>query len=82
MPLLCWELFAAQDASYRAQVLGGAPRIGIEAAGDFCWDRWLEPDGVFIGMHGLRASGKYQDLYKHFGLTPEALVSAVRKRLG
>ena len=41
--LPCWELFAAQDESYRAQVLGGAPRVGIEAAGDFGWDRWLWP---------------------------------------
>ena len=68
--LPCWELFAAQDASYRAQVLGGAPRIGIEAADDFGWERWLGPDGVFIGMPGFGASGKYQDLYKHFGITP------------
>jgi transketolase len=80
--LPCWELFAQQDESYRAQVLGGAPRVGIEAAGDFGWDRWLGPDGTFIGMHGFGASGKYEDLYKHFGITPEAIVAAVRKRLG
>ena len=30
--LPCWELFAQQDEAYRAAVLGGAPRIGIEAA--------------------------------------------------
>ena len=63
-------------------VLGGAPRIGIEAACDFGWDRWLGPDGVFIGLHGFGASAKYEDLYKHFGLTPEAIATAVRKRLG
>jgi transketolase len=80
--LPCWELFSQQDESYRAQVLGGAPRIGIEAAGDFGWDRWLGPDGTFIGMHGFGASGKYEDVYKHFGITPEAAVAAVRKRLG
>jgi transketolase len=80
--LPCWELFAAQDESYRAQVLGGAPRIGIEAAAEFGWDRWLGPDGTFIGMHGFGASAKYEDLYKHFGISPEAAVAAVRKRLG
>jgi transketolase len=79
--LPCWELFAAQDESYRAQVLGGAPRVGIEAAAEFGWERWLGPDGTFIGMHGFGASGKYEDLYKHFGITPEAIVAAVRKRL-
>ena len=55
--LPCWELFAAQDAAYRAGVLGGAPRVGIEAAGGFGWDRWLGPDGVFIGMTGFRRIG-------------------------
>ena len=82
MSLPCWEMFSAQDESYRAQMLGGAPRVGIEAACDFGWDRWLGPDGTFIGMHGFGASGKYTDLYNYFGMTPEAVAAAVRKRLG
>ena len=78
----CWELFEQQDASYRAEVLGGAPRVAIEAAGPFGWDRWLGPDGTFIGMQGYGASAKAEDLYKHFGITAEAVVAAVRKGLG
>jgi len=80
--LPCWELFSQQDEAYRAGVLGGVPRIGIEAAGGFGWERWLGSDGVFIGMTGFGASAPYEDLYKHFGITPEAIVAAVRKRLG
>src|SRR5690349_13200029 len=33
--LPCWELFSQQDEDYRMQVLGSAPRIGIEAASGF-----------------------------------------------
>ena len=77
--LPCWELFGAQDAATRAQVLGGAPRIGIEAAGGFGWERWLGPDGVFIGMPGYGASAPFDELYHHFGITSEAIVAAVRK---
>jgi transketolase len=80
--LPCWELFSVQDEAYRAAVLGGAPRVGVEAAGDFGWARWLGPDGVFIGMHGFGGSAPYEDLYRHFGITPEAVAAAVRKRLG
>ena len=80
--LPCWELFSQQDEAYRASVLGSAPRVGIEAAGGFGWERWLGSDGVFIGMTGFGASAPYEDLYKHFGITPEAIVAAVRKRLG
>ena len=80
--LPCWELFAGQDEAYRAQVLGSAPRIGIEAACGFGWERWLGPDGVFIGMTGFGASAPFEDLYRHFGITAEAIVAAVKKRLG
>jgi transketolase len=80
--LPCWERFAQQDEAYRAQVLGGAARFGIEAASEFGWSRWLGPDGCFIGMSGFGASGPADDLYRHFGITPEAVAAAVRKRLG
>jgi transketolase len=46
----CWELFAARPPAYHAKVLGDAPRIGIEAASGFGWERWLGRDGIFIGM--------------------------------
>ncbi len=53
----CWEKFEAQDAAYQRQVLGDAPRIAIEAAGRLGWDRWMGPDGAFVGMTGLRCLG-------------------------
>ncbi len=77
-----WELFAAQDPAYRDQVLGSGPRIGIEAASSFGWDRWLGPDGVFIGMPGYGASAPAEELYRHFGITAEAAAAAVRAKLG
>ena len=80
--LPCWELFEDQDAGYRFSVLGDVFRVGIEAAGGFGWDRWLGPDGVFIGMHGFGASAPADVLYKYFGITADAVVAAVRKRLG
>ena len=77
--LPCWELFDAQDESYRAQVLGTAPRIGIEAASPFGWEHWLGPDGCFIGMTTFGTSAPWQDVYKEFGITSEAVVAAVKK---
>ncbi|WP_419897157.1 transketolase [Roseomonas sp. USHLN139] len=80
--LPCWELFALQDESYRAAVLGQAPRVGIEAALGFGWERWLGSDATFIGMTGFGASAPAEDLYRHFGITAEAAVAAVKRKLG
>ena len=79
--LPCWELFAAQDASFRDEVLGEAPRVGIEAGVAMGWERWLGPDGIFIGMTGFGASAPEAELYRHFGITAEAAAAAVRKVL-
>jgi transketolase len=72
----CWELFERQSSSYRADVLGKAPRIGIEAGVRLGWDRWIGPEGSFIGMQGFGASAPGPELYEHFGLTVEAIVRA------
>jgi len=74
----CFELFAAQDESYRNAVLGSAPRVAVEAAVEFGWDKWLGPDGTFVGMRGFGASAPAQDLYKHFGITTDAVAAAAR----
>jgi transketolase len=72
----CWELFERQDEAYRRSVLGTAPRVAVEAAIGFGWDRWLGPDGAFIGMTGFGASAPAEALYKHFGITAEKVAEA------
>ncbi|QGM44256.1 transketolase [Methylocystis heyeri] len=71
-----FELFAAQPAEYRAQVLGSAPRVGVEAAVRFGWDRWLGENGVFVGMSDFGASGPAEALYEHFNITPQTVAQA------
>jgi transketolase len=73
-----FELFEKQDSGYRDEVLGSAPRIGIEAAIGYGWDRWLGPAGKFIGMSGFGASAPAEELYKHFGITEAAIIAAVK----
>ena len=77
----CWELFDEQDASYRSTVLGpGTARVAVEAALRFGWDRYLGERGAFIGMRGFGASGPADVLYRHFGITADAVVSAARSQ--
>ncbi len=74
----CFELFAAQDAGYRAAVLGDAPRVGIEAALRQGWEAVLRPEDAFIGMTSFGASAPAGELYKAFGITADALLAAAR----
>ena len=78
----CWELFEQQSEEYKAGIIGDAPvKAAIEAAVRFGWDRFIGPDGVFVGMHGFGASGKGPELYGHFGITASDLVGAIESRL-
>jgi transketolase len=76
-----WELFAHQSDSYRNEVMGGdgTVRVACEAASGFGWERWLGAKGAFVGMTGFGASAKAADLYKHFGITAEAIAAAARR---
>jgi len=78
----CFELFAEQPDEYRKSVIGDAPvKIAAEAAVRQGWDYFIGNDGDFVGMHSFGASGPAKDLYKHFGITVEAIVAAAEKKL-
>ncbi len=77
----CWKLFELQDVTLQEEVLGSAPRIAIEAGSRFGWERWIGPNGAFIGMHGFGASAPADALYKHFNITADAIVAAARKAI-
>ena len=78
----CFELFDAQSAEYRRDVLGEAPvRIAVEAAISQGWEKFIGTDGGFVGMSTFGASAAYKELYEHFGITPEAVAKAAKKRL-
>jgi transketolase len=77
----CWEIFDKAPREYQDAVLGSAPRVGVEAAVRFGWDRWLGPRGAFIGMEGFGASAPGEALFPHFGITPEKVAQAARSLL-
>ncbi|WP_394760848.1 transketolase [Phenylobacterium sp.] len=78
----CWELFAAQPTDYQAQVIGETDvRVAVDAGVRMGWDRFIGADGVFVGMEGFGASAPAEVLYKHFGITAEAVAAKAKARL-
>jgi transketolase len=72
----CFDLFRQQPGDYRAAILGSAPRVGVEAAIEGDWARWLGDGGEFVGMTGFGASAPADDLYREFGITAAAVATA------
>ena len=79
----CFELLMEAPEAARRAVIGDAKvKIGVEAAVRQGWDAIIGSDGAFVGMTGFGASAPYKDLYKHFGVTPEAVAEAALRKLG
>ena len=72
----CFELFRQQSREYRTAVLGRVPRVGVEAAVEGDWARWLGDGGEFVGMTGFGASAPAETLYREFGITADAVAKA------
>ena len=75
------DAFFDQPEDYRKSVIGSARvKVAVEAAVRFGWDAIIG-DGPFIGMTGYGESGPYKEVYKFFGITPEAVADAAAARL-
>lgn len=80
----CFEIFDAQDETYKNEVLGDKKilRVGVEAAISQGWEKYLGFDGIFVGMNSFGASAKAEDLFKHFGITAEKVCDKIVEKLG
>ncbi len=79
-----WELFAAQDESYRESVLPKRikARVGVEAASPLGWHRWTGDEGAIIGLERFGASALGEQVLQHLGFTTEHVTSAALRVLG
>jgi transketolase len=79
----CFQLFKALPLAARRNVVGpDRVKVAVEAAVRQGWDEIIGSDAAFIGMRTFGASGPYKDLYRHFGITAEAVAKAALEKLG
>ena len=78
----CMDLLLELPDAKKAAIIGKAPvKIAVEAAIRQGWDAVIGSDGIFVGMSGFGASAPYKELYRHFGITAEAVAEAAQTRL-
>ncbi len=77
------NIFEKQDQAYRDSVLPPSirRRLAVEAGAPMSWYRWVGLDGDIIGMTTYGASGKYEEVMKHFGFTVDNVVARALKLL-
>jgi transketolase len=74
-----WELFEAQDADYRDEVLpADVPKISLEAGSTFGWSKWVDAS---IGIDTFGASGKGGEVLAHFGISPANVADRVQEHV-
>ena len=77
----CCELFDKQSTEYKNSVLGSAPRIAVEAASIYGWERYIGNNGTVIGLDDFGTSAPASEVYEYFGITTENIIKAVKKYL-
>jgi transketolase len=80
----CMDTFTEQDEEYRDSVLPPdvRARVAVEAASPMGWDKWIGPEGAFLGMTTFGESGPATDVYEHFGITADAAAELGRSIVG
>ena len=75
-----FELFENQNQDYKKQIIGNKPCFAIEAGVINGWEKYVSSDN-FLGMTSFGASGPYEDLYNHFGITAEDLMKKIKQNI-
>ena len=74
------ELFELQSKSYKTKILNESKyKFSIEAGSLDCWKKFIGENGLSFGINTFGKSAPYKDVYKHFGLKTENIVSKVKK---
>jgi transketolase len=79
-----WEIFEAQSAAYRNEVLPPSitARISIEAGVSLGWERYVGQSGIVIGIPRFGASAPGNIIYEKLGITVQRVVDEALKLSG
>jgi transketolase len=79
--LPCWELFEAQDVSYRNSVLPRdvRKRVSVEAGVHLGWERYVGDDGAIVGLDHFGASAPGATVLTNLGFTVERVTDVARR---
>ncbi len=77
----CHELFDKQDKDYQNKILetDSCSRISIESGSIKGWAKYINNNGISIGLEDFGKSAPYKEIYNHFDITSDKVVEVARK---
>ncbi|KAI5190537.1 transketolase [Nematocida minor] len=73
--MVSFELFEAQDVEYKKEILDSRSiKVSIEALSTFGWSKYARYN---IGIDTFGKSGPPDEVYAHFGFTPEEIAEKI-----
>ncbi len=78
----CQELFDKQPKKYREKIIDkNSKKISIEASSIFGWEKYVDSDGISLGLKSFGKSAPYKSIYEDFNLTSNNVVMIAKKML-
>ena len=78
----CQELFEKQSDDFKKDILDADSLIvTIEAGNVASWSKFLGSRGIALGINTFGESAPYKEIYDHFNLSTEKIVSTIQERL-
>lgn len=79
----CFEWFAEQSAEYRESVIPASvkARVSVEAGLSLGWEKFVGDSGRSVSIETFGASADFETLFREYGITTEAVVSAAQESL-
>ena len=78
----CHEIFDLQNDNYKSETLTkNVMKVSIEASETSYWKKYTGINGLNFGIDNFGKSAPYKDIYDHFKLDVQNIVSKIKEKL-
>ena len=78
----CHEIFDLQNNNYKSEILTkNVMKVSIEASETSYWKKYTGINGLNFGIDNFGKSAPYKDIYDHFKLDVQNIVSKIKEKL-
>ncbi len=78
----CHEIFDLQNERYKQELIpNNILKVSIEASETSYWIKYTGKEGLNFGINNFGKSAPYKDIYNHFKLNEQSIISKIKEKL-